>query len=530
MFHFSLFKFDMLDGEVWWGGTTAKNACPLDQNSVYHEDMRDFSTSSSNQAMPLFLSSRGRYLWSDAPFDIRVKSGRITVKSSGRAPELVKAGETLRDAYLAAQKVHFPCDQRTLPTAFFKNAQLNTWMEFTYYPTQQGVLDFARKWVESGFKPGIFTIDEGWQRRYGVWSFDPARFPDPKGMVDEMHRLGFKVLLWIVPYVSADGADYVRSVRPLEGTDPEMAKRLYLRTKKGNVALFSWWNGFSAMLDMTDEYNRRFLKEQLDRLMTEYGVDGFKFDGGSVNGYSPLHVENGKLAKSVTAHELNAAWNAFGAEYEYHEFKDTYGRGGFNTIQRLRDKNHRWTEKGINMLLPCALTAGLIGYPFLCPDMIGGGEWTFNYLPGFHIDEELFIRMAQCSALFPMMQFSWAPWKALGPKGLSLCLEAARLHERMASRIENLVRKAEQDGEPILRALEYVDPNAGFEHVADEFLLGNDLLVAPVVTEKTYEREVFFPAGCWKDENGNRYEGRTRRILSAPIEKLLWFERIETGE
>ena len=524
---FFILKFEMLDGEVWWGGTTANSACPLDKNSEYHEDMRDFSTSGSNQAMPLFVSSRGRYLWCAAPFDIRVKRGRFTVKSNGASPELIQAGETLREAYLAAQKAHFPCDGRALPGEFFRNAQLNTWMEFTYYPTQQGVLDFAREWIKNGFQPGIFTIDEGWQRRYGVWSFDPARFPDPKGMTDELHRMGFKVLLWVVPYVSAEGAEFVRSVRPLAGTDPEMAKRLYLRTKNGDVALFSWWNGVSAMLDMTDEYNRRFLRTQLDRLIDECGIDGFKFDGGSVNGYSALHVENGKLASSLSPHELNMAWNAFGAEYGYHEFKDTYGRGGFNTVQRLRDKHHRWTQNGINMLLPCALTAGLIGHPFLCPDMIGGGEWTFNYLPGFQIDEELFVRMAQCSALFPMMQFSWAPWKALRPKGLALCLEAARLHEKMAPRIEALVHKAERDGEPVMRALEYADPHAGFERVADEFLLGDEILVAPVITERTYEREVFFPAGRWKDEDGNVFEGRTQKRLSAPIEKLLWFERAD---
>ena len=45
---------------------------------------------------------------------------------------------------------------------------------------------------------------------------------------------------------------------------------------------------------------------------------------------------------------------------------------------------------GINMLIPCALTCGLVGHPFVCPDMVGGGEWTFRFLPGFEMDEELF--------------------------------------------------------------------------------------------------------------------------------------------
>ena len=65
----------------------------------------------------------------------------------------------------------------------------------------------------------------------------------------------------------------------------------------------------------------------------------------------------------ITAQELNNAWNAFGAEFEWHEIKDTYGRGGINTIQRLRDKHHVWQRGGLNDLIPCAINAGLMGLP-----------------------------------------------------------------------------------------------------------------------------------------------------------------------
>lgn len=516
-------KFLMEQGETWWGGTSANSTCPLTHSSAYHENMIDFTTSSSNQAMPLYLSSHGRYLWSDEPFEITVKDGEFEI--SGGRPVLVKAGNSLKEAFLAAQKEHFPCDGRALPEKFFASAQLNTWMEFTYYVTQEGVLEFAREYVKHGFTPGLFIIDEGWARRYGVWEFAPDKFPDPKEMVRELHEMGFTVLLWVVPYVSVDGPEYVRSLRPLVGTDPEMAKHLYTRTDTGDVAVFSWWNGFGALLDMTDEYNRAFLKKQLDKLIDEYGVDGFKFDGGSVNGYTDKHLVNGRLPADKTPHLLNRAWNEFGAQYTYHEYKDSYGRGGKNVIERLRDKDHRWDGAGINTLIPCALTASLTGYPFLCPDMIGGGEWTYRYKPGFTVDEELFVRMAQVSALFPMMQFSWAPWKALSEENVRLCMEAARLHERMAGDILALARASMISGEPILRPLEYVCPHRGYEAVNDEFLLGDDILVAPVIRKGETERKVLFPEGRWTDEDGNSYAGGTEQILNAPLTKLLWFRR-----
>ena len=515
------YRFKMLPSEAWWGGTAASDQCPLTDRSDYHQD---FTRECGNQTMPFFVSSLGRYLWSDHPFQVDVSGGEFVIR--GENVRLYQAGSTLREAYLAAMQAHFPSNHKRLPEAFFKTAQYNTWMEFTYYPTQEGVLKFARKYLEHGFAPGIFIIDEGWHGRYGDWEFDFARFPNPKKMVNELHEMGFTVLLWVVPYVCADGVKFVRSLRPLVGTDPEMAKTLYMRNQQNDVAIIQWWNGYSAILNLASPSDAKFLDRQLQHLMKAYGVDGFKFDGGTPAAYDSSNVINGRFATSMTPHELNIAWNEFGARYPFHEYKDTYLGGGKNAIQRLRDKGHRWDGDGINQLIPCALTCSLIGHPFICPDMIGGGEWSYNFLPGFTIDQELFVRMAQCSALFPMMQFSWAPWKALSPENLELCRQAAQLHRQLSGEILALVHEAEDSGEPILRPLEYNDPHRGYAGIIDQFMLGRDLLVAPVVTKGTRQRKVVFPAGTWRDEDGTEYAGGTEQLLPAPLEKLLWFRRV----
>ena len=517
------YEFDMLKGEAWWGGTTGSDQCPLTEKSDYHYDFRKVCP---NQTMPLFLSSEGRVIASPAPFRVDLSDGRFVFE--GENITLTQEGSSLREAFLAAQRAYFPPDGRKLPDAFFRTAQYNTWMEYTYYPTQEKVLRFAREYLAHGFAPGILIIDEGWHGRYGCWRFDAARFPDPKAMVDELHEMGFRVLLWVVPYVCPDGPDFVRSLRPLVGTDPEMAKHLYMRTKSGDVALIRWWNGFGAVLNMTNPWDVKFLDDQLQVLMKEYGVDGFKFDGGTPSAYSADSVVNGEFDTDLTAHELNQAWNRFGARYEYHEYKDSYGVGGHNGIQRLRDKGHRWEGDGINQLIPCAITCGLIGHPFIGPDMIGGGEWSFNFLPGFRVDEELFVRMAQCSALFPMMQFSWAPWRVLSEENVRYCAEAAELHRKLSGEILDLVRRAEENGEPILRALEYNAPHEGLASVRDEFMLGEEILAAPVVTKGARERTVLFPHGHWQSEDGVIYDMTEKKsaVIPAPLSKLLWFRRI----
>lgn len=516
-------KYTFLPEEAWWGGTTIRRYCPITAKDEYHMDFRE---QAHNQTASFFLSDKGRYLYSPEPFRIDISGGVIEIE--GTDVTFSEEASCLRDAYILAQSRHFPCDGRKLRREFFRVPQYNSWIQFAYYPDQEGVLKYAREIIENGYEPGIFIIDEGWHvsTAYGTWEFDFARFPDPKAMVEELHSLGFIVMLWVVPFVSPCGPAYVRSLRPVIGTDPEMAKHLYKRDVNGEVAMMKWWNGTGAILDMTNPWDEKFLDDQLTRLMNDYGVDGFKFDGGTLHHYTDRDVIGAGYEKSHTPAECNRAWNEFGRRYPFHEYKDTYGGGGKNCIQRLHDRNHSWTGNGINELIPCAIVCGLIGHPFVCPDMVGGGEWSDRYTPGFTVDEELFVRMAQCSALFPMMQFSWAPWEALSEENAKLCREAAQLHSRMAEEMLALVEQAEVTGEPILRSLEYNDPHKGFGAIEDEFMVGTDILAAPVVTKGTFRRNVTFPSGRWTDEDGNVYEGGRTYLLPSPLEKLLWFRRL----
>ena len=77
-----------------------------------------------------------------------------------------------------------------------------------------------------------------------------------------------------------------------------------------------------------------------------------------------------------------------------------------------------------------------------------------------------------------------------------------------------------------MRSLEYSFPGNGYELIDDEFLLGDDILVAPVVTPKTYKREVVFPCGRWEDEDGNVFS-KGSYMLDAPLDKLLWFRKVK---
>lgn len=509
------------ENEYWWGGSAVfSESQPYDKNSSAKISIID---NGFNQSAPFMISSLGRYIHTDSPTNFSFKDGIITVE--GDNPICKNAGDCLKDAYLEVMMKYYPFEKKSLPEKFFRTAQYNTWMEFTYYPTQKSVLQYARAIVDNGYTPGIFIIDEGWSVGYGTWEFDFHKFPDPKAMIDELHFYGFTVMLWIVPYVTADGRDYLSHVFPRTSTllGKEFKPRL-VRQPNGKVALLEWWNGVSAMLDLSEDNDRKYLEERLEHLMKDYGVDGFKFDGGNIAALTPKKWVTAPPEK--TPEQLNKAWNDFGARYEYHEYKDTYERSGRAVIQRTCDRNHSWDKAGINTLIPYILLQGLLGYPYVCPDMIGGGEWTWNLVADFKCDQELFVRMAQCSALFPMMQFSWAPWRLLDDENQKLCLEASRLHTKFADKIVALVNETPDTSEPIIRSLEYEYPHNGYERINDQFLLGSDILVCPVITKGAVSRIVVLPKGKWRYCDGTEYEGGKEIEVPAPLSVLPYFEKI----
>jgi alpha-glucosidase (family GH31 glycosyl hydrolase) len=117
--------------------------------------------------------------------------------------------------------------------------------------------------------------------------------------------------------------------------------------------------------------------------------------------------------------------------------------GGEPLVQRLRDKKHNWED--LQKLIPHLTTAGLLGYQFTCPDMIGGGEYG-SFIGRDKLDEELVVRSAQCSALMPMMQFSVAPWRVLSKQNLELVKGSVQIRKKYTPYIMRLARESAKSG------------------------------------------------------------------------------------
>jgi alpha-glucosidase len=169
---------------------------------------------------------------------------------------------------------------------------------------------------------------------------------------------------------------------------------------------------------------------------------------------------------------------------------------------------------------------GLCGYTFSCPDMIGGGEWT-SFLDNSKLDQELIVRSAQCHALMPMMQFSVAPWRVLDSVHLNAVKAAVKLRTKFTPLIMETAKQAAKTGEPILKNMEYVFPGQGFETVTDQFMLGDNLLVAPMLLKGKEFRKVMLPNGKWKAADGKVLKGGKTYEQSVALHQLLYFEKID---
>lgn len=508
--------FRLLKGEQWYGGTVDEgHKAPYKPGYSYNLN----GYNNGNQSAPLLLSSMGRYVWSNQAFKFSMLNDELVISDYTDSVKMYTQGSTLAGAFQSASRNHFKASGLMPDSLLFSRPQYNTWIELVYNQNQADVLKYAHAIVDNGFPPGVLMIDDNWADQYGKFSFRKDRFPDARLMMQELHRLGFKVMIWVCPFISPDSPVF-----------REIAEKKYLvMDSKGDSsktwqaatkpAIINWWNGFSACLDFTNPGARAWFKQQLDGMMAEFGVDGFKFDAGDIEYYTGNIITYEKK----TANEQCELWGMFGNDYKLNEYRAMWKRGGEPIAERLRDKAHSWSD--LQKLVPNVLAAGLLGYQFICPDMIGGGEFG-SFIGLAKYDQDLVVRSAECSALMPMMQFSVAPWRILDSAHFSAVKNAVQLRLKYTPYIMQTVSASAKSGEPVVRNLEYVYPGQGFSVIKDQFMLGDRLMVAPIV-DKSNARVVVFPKGKWRGQNGKIFRGPMKAEISAPIGGLAAFDRLD---
>jgi len=498
------------------------------------------ATNEAHSRVPLLIGTRGWGIFVESlrggVFDVAVQADDLVETTWGTGPDTRKG-----------LKVHLFGSDHPLDVT-------RHYYEVTGYPTpparwalgpliwrdegvnQIKVIDDLEKIREHDLACSGYWIDRPYASAVNSFDFKPSDYPDPKGMIDAAHDMGFRMALWHSPYVDPKDDDskalYEHAKEqeffpPLTGLTFDKWGPLLDFT---NPDAFAWWQG------LLEAY-------------TDMGIEGYKLD----------YAEEVQLG----AFGVRTAWTFHDGSDErtmHHRYQWWYHKvyaetlpddGGFLLTRTALygdqvhpvivwpgDLDASFHRQGDEILddgfpkkavggLPASMVYGLSlgpsGFPFYGADT--GGYIDVNGDP----DKELFSRWMEQTALSSVMQVgngeSTVPWELGGDDGydeemLGWYREYSRLHLRLFPYEWTCVEAIEETGRPIQRPFGLAYPETG-KHPWDEYLFGDDLLVAPVMERDAREREVIFPPGRWVDWwDGTVYEGSGTVLVDAPLSKL----------
>ena len=361
-------------------------------------------------------------------------------------------------------------------------------------------------------------IDRPYASAVNTFDFKPEDYPNPQAMIDKAHAFGLRVGLWHTPYLAAD-AQPLLSEAEANGYFPKVTGTLL--------------NKWGVPLDLTNPEAYDWWQTQLKKY-TDMGIEGFKLDyaedivAGISGGRNIWVFKDGSDERTMH----------YGYTNLYHQIYAEMlpADGGFLLCRAARwgdqvngpiiwpgdlDANFaKFGEKkmdrngesytavgGIPSSISMNLGLGPSGFPFYGADTGG-----YRHSPP---DRETFIRWFQQTALSVVMQVgdssSQTPWEFNEENGrdqatLDSYREFARLHLRLFPYLWTYAQRVLEDGRAIQRPLGLAYPELG-EHPYDTFMLGDHLLVAPVIERGAVTRDLTFPAGEWlhwfKDEKRN---------------------------
>ena len=505
---------DLASGGHWYGhGFSHVQPYPLSAGTVVNA-----AFAVNNIQCPAWMCSAGWVLFAETleVLDVRINEegdGLLRVRcDAADFPLRVFRGATLPDAHGRFLShigwPNTPPDARLLADSIFC-----TWTQFPRCITEERILDMAREIRARDYPCSTIIIDDRWESCFGELAFSSG-FPDPRAMVSRLHALGFSVWLWATPFVNEEAATFADLAR----------RRVLVPTRDGaGAAMLRWWGGTAGLVDLTSPQGRAWFRERLLYLKNEIGIDGFKIDGGDFKYQPPpagaaWHEYKGPsgYADALLSLFEEIAPNAC-------ETRTAWLSQKRSIVWREGGKDSHWgIDNGLAALVTLALHIALLGYDTLIPDMVPGRVQTMSKdfpLP----TDELMVRWTECSALMPIIQFSYFPWNYAAATEEAV-LGLARLHKALGPYI---AASAADRRAPLVRPLWYDAPRVDALYtVADEFMLGPDLVAAPVLSKGAAERDVVLPPGRWRDAwTGETISGGLHVRYPAPCPGMPVFVR-----
>ncbi|XP_066262910.1 myogenesis-regulating glycosidase isoform X2 [Euwallacea similis] len=377
------------------------------------------------------------------------------------------------------------------------------------------------------FKLGHVLLNSFWQNHAGDFEVDIDRFPSIEKIMKVVTRRGFRIAFTVQPFISTESINFAEAVE---------RRLLVLERFSGrNVpALTSFKTTQSAgVLDITNNRTVPWLIDKLNSIINKYKINAFYLELGTA--YDMPHyyqcekpLANPDQYKTLFVNSLQNSISLFGVS----DAVELPRPPAFVSLPKVESS---WD--GLRRVVPTILTYGIIGYPFVMPGAVGGDynsiesqlaqlNGTFTELE----DPELYIRWMQLASFLPIVRFNRLPNSYGDKRVLDIVISLTFLRQKTVKPVlRKYARESLNLGLPIIRPLWMLDPDDPFcQTVVDQFSIGKDIIVAPILYPGVRVREVYLPAGVWKDGiRGSLRKGNSwQHDYKVEADQVAYFERM----
>ncbi|MGU8236047.1 glycoside hydrolase family 31 protein [Clostridium perfringens] len=401
---------------------------------------------------------------------------------------------------------------------------------FSYF-SQEEVRELVKTFEEKDIPLDVVYLDIDYMDGFRVMTFKTPNFDDAAGLISDLKEKGIRTITIIDPGVKVD-EEYEVFKRGKEGN--HFTKKL-----DGEIFIGAVWPGDSAFPDFSNKECREWWKSELKKFISEHGMDGIWNDMNEPCVFNNDH----KTMLETCLH------NSDNGVIEHKEFHNRYGfemsrcskeaqeelhpnERGFSMTRATYAGGQRYSSvwTGDNMSLWSQMRMSISMNANLG---ISGFSFVGNDVSGFGLDssEELFIRWMEIGPFIPifrnhsnMYTRRQEPW-AFGPRAEKIAKKSIELRYELLPYIYDLYYISHKEGLPIFRPMimEY-EKDMNLLNIREQFMLGENMLVAPVLYEGERSKTVYLPKGSWFNYfTSEKLQGGKWYKLPCELDEILVF-------
>ena len=415
---------------------------------------------------------------------------------------------------------------------------LGFWQCKLRYYNQKQVIDVAKEYKKRNIPVDVLVIDYYHWPYCGDWRFDEEYFLEPQKMIKELHDMGIETMVSIWPQVEWNSENF-----------EEMKQQGLLVKQNSGIDVQMTFHGNNVFMDATNPRTRKYVWEKCKKNYADMGVKTFWLDEAE-----PEFTNYNYERYQYHAGPVSKVGNIYPREYSrlFYEGQKEMGQTDIVNLVRcawvgsqkygaLVWSGDIWSSyEDFRKQICAGLHMGLCGIPWWTTD-IGGFHGGNIESDDF---KELLLRWFQFGTFCPVMRIHGCrqPYTNLknkagevregtgadnevwsyGEDAEKIMVKFIHVRELMKDYIRGIMKEAHEKGTPVMRTLFYEFPDDNCWDIYDEYMFGNEILVAPICHEHETRREVYLPKGhSWTSaHNGEVYEGGKTYNIDAPIDTI----------